>query len=156
MSTCASATTEPGDRMRLAPKADRSSHSARCLRGHSIRGYVRKTDHLLECGPRLSLCQRERMKVRDCSSVAARVRTRLLATRFRALLEVDHSKNATQQLRGQLGFRSYSIANLAHTVAMSSNIQFDSQFCARTIKIYDVTAARMLASKFVSCEIPVP
>ncbi len=35
--------------------------------------------------PRLSLCQRERMKVRVCFAVAPRVRTRLLARRYRVL-----------------------------------------------------------------------
>src|SRR5437773_2443502 len=54
-------------------------------------------------GPRLSLSQRERMKVRDCFSVAARVRTRLLATRCRALGEPDDSRIATQRLHGQPG-----------------------------------------------------
>ena len=57
----------------------------------------------MERGPRLSLCRRERMKVRDCFSVAPRVRTRLLATRCRALGEPDDSRIATQQGHGRPG-----------------------------------------------------
>ena len=53
--------------------------------------------------PHLSLWQRERMKVRDCFSVAHRARTRLLATRYRALREPDDSRIAKQQLRTVLG-----------------------------------------------------
>src|SRR6266581_6345536 len=49
---------------------------------------------------RLSLSQRERMKVRDCFAVAPRVRTRLLATRYRALGESDDSRISTRQLHG--------------------------------------------------------
>ena len=43
------------------------------------------------------------MKVRDCFSVAPRVRTRLLATRCRALDEPDDSRIATQQVHGGPG-----------------------------------------------------
>jgi len=43
------------------------------------------------------------MKVRDCFSVARRVRTRLLATRCRALGEPDDSRIATQRLHGGPG-----------------------------------------------------
>ena len=57
----------------------------------------------MEYGRRLSLCQRERMKVRDCFSVAPQVQTRLLATRCRALGEPDDSRIATQQFRDELG-----------------------------------------------------
>jgi hypothetical protein len=56
-----------------------------------------------ERGSRLSLSQRERMKVRDCFSVAPRVRTRLLATRSRALGEPDDSRIAKQRLHGGPG-----------------------------------------------------
>ena len=52
---------------------------------------------------RLSLCQRERMKVRDCFSVAPRVQTRLLARRCRALGEPDDSRIATQRFRAEPG-----------------------------------------------------
>jgi len=55
------------------------------------------------CIKRLSLSQRERMKVRDCFSVAPRVRTRLLATRCRAPGEPDDSRIATQPLHGEPG-----------------------------------------------------
>jgi len=57
----------------------------------------------MERGPRLSLCQRERIKVRDYFSVAPRVRTRLPATRCRALGEPDDSRIAIQRLHGGLG-----------------------------------------------------
>ena len=50
---------------------------------------------------RLSLSQRERMKVRDCFAVAPRVRTRLLATHYRALGESDDSRISTRQLHGE-------------------------------------------------------
>ncbi len=43
------------------------------------------------------------MKVRDCFSVVAQVRTRLLATRCRAPGEPDDSKIATQQVHGGPG-----------------------------------------------------
>jgi len=43
------------------------------------------------------------MKVRDCFSVAPRVRTRLLATRCRAPGEPDDSRIATQPLHGEPG-----------------------------------------------------
>src|SRR5438105_2590421 len=43
------------------------------------------------------------MKVRDCFSVAPQVRTRLLATRRRALGEPDGSRIATQRLHGEPG-----------------------------------------------------
>src|SRR6187397_825621 len=43
------------------------------------------------------------MKVRDCFSVAPRVRTRLPATRCRALGEPDDSRTATQQVHGGPG-----------------------------------------------------
>ena len=43
------------------------------------------------------------MRVRDCSSVAPRVRTRLPATRCRALGEPDDSRIATQQVHGGPG-----------------------------------------------------
>src|SRR5437867_9854367 len=65
--------------------------------------YTRITLQTRMCIKRLSLSQRERMKVRDCFSVAARVRTRLLATRCRALGEPDDSRIATQRLHGQPG-----------------------------------------------------
>jgi hypothetical protein len=55
---------------------------------------------------RLSLPQRERMKVRDCFAVAPRVRTRSLATRYRALGEPDDSRIATQGCRGEPGIPS--------------------------------------------------
>src|SRR5881394_440402 len=42
----------------------------------------------------------ERMKVRDCFAVAPQVRTRLLATRYRALGESDDSRISTRQLHG--------------------------------------------------------
>jgi hypothetical protein len=45
---------------------------------------------------RLSLFQREKMKVRVCFAVAPRVRTRLLARRYRVLCEPDDSRIATQ------------------------------------------------------------
>jgi hypothetical protein len=53
-------------------------------------------------------------------------------------------------------FRPCSITILACTVVMAAAVQFDSQFCARTIKIQDVTVERMLAAKFVAREISVP
>lgn len=43
------------------------------------------------------------MKVRDCSALAPRARTRLLATRCRPLGEPDDSKIAAQRLHGGLG-----------------------------------------------------
>jgi hypothetical protein len=56
-----------------------------------------------ELGVRLSLCQRERMKVRDCLSAIVLVQTRLLATRCRALAESDDSRIATQRLHAERG-----------------------------------------------------
>src|SRR5436305_8399431 len=41
------------------------------------------------------------MKVRDCFAVAPRVRTRLLATHYRALGESDDSRISTRQLHGE-------------------------------------------------------
>jgi len=52
-------------------------------------------------GRRLSLCQRERMKVRDCFSVAPQVSTRLVATRCRVLGEPADSRIAAQRLHGE-------------------------------------------------------
>jgi hypothetical protein len=51
----------------------------------------------------LSLCQRERTKVRDCFAVARRVRTRLLATRYQALDEPGDSRIAKRGLHGGQG-----------------------------------------------------
>ena len=59
-----------------------------------------------ERGSRLSLSQRERMKVRDCFSVAPRVRTRLFARRYRVLCEPDDSRIATRRLHGEPGIPS--------------------------------------------------
>ena len=53
-------------------------------------------------------------------------------------------------------FRACSVANLACTVVMSSAVQFDSELCARTIEIQDVTVERMLAAKLIACKISVP
>src|SRR5438552_7828765 len=63
--------------------------------------YTRITLQTRMCIKRLSLCQRERMKVRDCFSVAPRVRTRLAATRYRALDEPDDSRIAKRRLHGK-------------------------------------------------------
>jgi hypothetical protein len=68
--------------------------SARCSHWLTLR---------TERGPRLSLCQRERMKVRDCFAVAPQVRTRLPATRYQALDEPDDSRIAKQRLHGGPG-----------------------------------------------------
>ena len=43
------------------------------------------------------------MKVRDCFSVAPRVRTKLPSTRYRALGEPDDSRIAIRRLHGGLG-----------------------------------------------------
>src|SRR5947207_1256122 len=88
----------------------RSSKSTPCLRSNSwcsswkVRGRScsRRLTLRTERGSRLSLCQRERMKVRDCFSIAPRVRTRLPATRCRALGEPDDSRIAIQRLHGGL------------------------------------------------------
>jgi hypothetical protein len=53
-------------------------------------------------------------------------------------------------------FRPRSIATLIRTVVMPAAIQLDSQLCARTIEIQDVTVERMLPAKFVAREISVP
>ena len=95
------------------------------------------------------------MKVKDCLSVAPRVRTRLLATRCRALGEPDDSRIAKQGVHGEPEFRPRLIASLACTVVMPAAVQLDGELCARTIEIQDVTVERMLAAKSVSCEIPV-
>jgi hypothetical protein len=56
-----------------------------------------------ERASRLSLCQRERMKVRDCFSAAPGVRTRSLATRYRAPGEPGDSRIAEQRLQSVPG-----------------------------------------------------
>ena len=56
-----------------------------------------------EPGVRLSLCQRERMKVRDCLTAVGLVQTRLLATRCRVRCEPDDSRIATQRLHAEPG-----------------------------------------------------
>jgi hypothetical protein len=52
---------------------------------------------------RLSLCQRERMEVRDCLTAVVLMQTRLIATRCRALGEPDDSKIATQRFHAEPG-----------------------------------------------------
>ena len=47
------------------------------------------------------------MKVRDCFSVAARVRTRSLATRCQALGEPDDSRIAAQRFHGEPGIPAF-------------------------------------------------
>jgi hypothetical protein len=42
-------------------------------------------------------------------------------------------------------FRARPIANLACTIVMSATVQFDSQLCAWTVEIQDVTVERVLA-----------
>jgi len=98
---------------------------------------------------RLSLSQRERMKVRDCFAVAPRVRTRLLATRYRALGESDVPESQHDNSMASQKFRARSVANLACTVVMSSAVQLDSQLCVRAIEIQDVIVEWMLAAKFM-------
>src|SRR6266508_6331546 len=85
------------------PKSVSAESAIQSDRGFSI-PYVLVTFADRNCvRPRLSLSQRERMKVRVCFVVALQVRTRLLATRCRALGEPDGSRIATQRLHGELG-----------------------------------------------------
>ncbi len=53
-------------------------------------------------------------------------------------------------------FRSRPAANFACTIVMSTAIQFDGQLCVETIEFQNVIVERMLATKFVACEISVP
>jgi hypothetical protein len=96
------------------------------------------------------------MKVRVCFAGAPRVRTRLLARRYRVLgdLMIPESQHNDSMAREE--FRPRAITNLACTIIMSTAVQFDTQLCAGTIEIQDVIVERMLPPKFVACEISVP
>src|SRR6266508_3908164 len=54
---------------------------------------------------RLSLCERERMKVRDFSGNVPPARTRLLSERYQAPRELDGSRIAARQFRCWRGIR---------------------------------------------------
>ncbi len=76
------------------------------------------------------------------------------AIEFSANLMIPESQHNDPMAREE--FRPRLIASLACTVVMPAAIQLDSQLCARTIEIQDVTVERMLPAKFVAREISVP
>jgi hypothetical protein len=59
-----------------------------------------------ELGVRLSLYQRERIKVRDCLTAVGLLQTRLLVTRCRVLGEPGDSRIATQRFHAEPGILS--------------------------------------------------
>jgi hypothetical protein len=65
--------------------------------------------------------------------------------------ESQHNNSMARQ-----EFRPRLIANLTCTVVMATAVQFDCQLCPRTIKVQNVIVERVLAAKFVACEVSVP
>ena len=96
------------------------------------------------------------MKVRDCVAFSRRVRTRLLAKRCRVLGEPDDSRIAIHELHAVLAIPRGFDHEFGPHGSYAPAVQLDSWLCARTIEIQDVIVERMLAAKFVSCEISVP
>src|SRR5439155_24557192 len=76
------------------------------------------------------------------------------ATELTANLMIPESQHKHSMARQE--FRSRPVANFACTIVMSTTIQFDGQLCVGTIEIQNVIVERMLATKFVACEISVP
>jgi hypothetical protein len=106
---------------------------------------------------RLSLWQRERIKVRDWTSTAPAAQTRSPARRCQVPGEPDDSKIAVQRsLCGPQECRARSIANLSDTIVMPATVQFDRALRGRTVEIQDVAVQRMLTAKFVACKVSVP
>jgi hypothetical protein len=52
-------------------------------------------------------------------------------------------------------FRPSPITNLLRAIVVPATVQFDREFCGRTIEIKDVRVERVLAPKFVACKISI-
>ena len=147
-------------------KNDRGEETPAHERDHSVSQYgcqhlgTRQRAELLQTRrylrPRLSLSQRERMKVRVCLPAAPPVRTRSLATRCPALGEPDDSRTATQRLHVWRRIPTAFDREFGLHGSMATAVQFDSQLCARAIEIQHVIVEPMSASKFVASKTSIP